>query len=177
MIYYRTNIGDQRFDMRDATLLDMIALAYKRENNAVLGGPTWINFDRFDVVAKVSSLKASRPTAGPTNPPNEQNPYDQIRPVLAQILTERFHLAYHTADRPLPGYVITVEKDGAKLTGARRTPLLQAAAHVEQDKATPGLYVVTCTSESITQFLASYGGIFPHPTIDHTGLRSHTISR
>ena len=56
MIWYRTNIGNQRFDMRDASILDMISLAYDRENGAVLGGPNWIDFDRFDVVAKISSL-------------------------------------------------------------------------------------------------------------------------
>ena len=51
--YSSANIGNQRFDMRDATLLDMISLAYDREDDASLGGPTWIGFDRFDVVAKI----------------------------------------------------------------------------------------------------------------------------
>ena len=170
VIYYRTNIGDERFDMRDATLLDMISMAYNRENQAVLGGPTWIDFDRFDVAAKISSLKASPPTAGPASPPSAQNPYDKVRPVLARILTERFHLAYHTADRPLPGYVITVGKDGAKLADAK-DPTAPGDCNVNQDKSTPGLYIVTCTSETIAQFLSSYGGIFPHPAIDHTDLK------
>jgi len=30
-IYYTTNIGNQRYDMRDSTLLDMITLAYDRD--------------------------------------------------------------------------------------------------------------------------------------------------
>jgi uncharacterized protein (TIGR03435 family) len=94
-IYYRTNIGNQRFDMRDATLLDMISLAYNREDAAILGGPTWIDFDHFDVVAKVTSLKPSSLTAEQASTQTFQNPYDQIRPVLKRVLAERFHLTYH----------------------------------------------------------------------------------
>jgi uncharacterized protein (TIGR03435 family) len=169
-IYYRTNIGDQRFDMRDATLLDMISLAYDRENEAILGGPSWIDFDRFDVVAKISSLKATPPAAnGPANPENAHNPYDQIRPVLKRVLEKRFHLTYHMEDRPLPGYVVTVGKDGAKLAEAK-DPTAANLCGAEQDKTTPGQFVLTCTSETIAQFLSAFG-ILPHPAIDHTGLK------
>src|SRR5580704_2489257 len=54
-ITFSTNISPQRFDMRHATILDMIEFAFglgdqddDRENAAVVGGPTWIDFDRFD---------------------------------------------------------------------------------------------------------------------------------
>ena len=96
VIWYRTNIGNQRFDMRDASILDLISLAYDRENGAILDGPAWIDFDRFDVIAKISSLKAQPPNSNPAAPQNSDNPYDKIRPVLKQVLAERFHLTYHT---------------------------------------------------------------------------------
>jgi uncharacterized protein (TIGR03435 family) len=167
--WYRPNIGNQRFDMRNATILDMISLAYNREGAAILGGPTWIDFDRFDVIAKISSLKPPSPGANPAAPSNAQNPYDLIRPVLKQVLTERFHLTYHTEDRLLPGYTVTVAKDGAKLSDAK-DPTATGACPVAQDKATPGLYTITCTSETIEQFLKLFG-ILPHPAIDRTGLK------
>jgi uncharacterized protein (TIGR03435 family) len=174
VIWYRTNIGNQRFDMRDATILDMISLAYNHENAAIAGGPTWIDFDRFDVIAKISSLKAQRPDSNPANPqnPNPQNPenpYDQIRPVLQRVLTDRFHLTYHTEDRSLPGYVATVAKEGAKLSEAK-DPTAANGCQAAPDKATPGQFVLTCTSETVAQFLAAFG-ILPHPAIDHTGLK------
>jgi uncharacterized protein (TIGR03435 family) len=169
VIWYRTNIGNQRFDMRDASILDLISLAYDRENGAILGGPTWIDFDRFDVVAKISSLKAQPPNSNPAAPQNSDNPYDKIRPVLKQVLAERFHLTYHTEDRPLPGYIVTVAKEGAKLADAK-DPTAAGDCPVAQDKATPGLYIITCTSETMEQFLKLFG-ILPHPTIDHTGLK------
>src|ERR1039458_8174443 len=157
-IYYRTNVGDQRFDMRDATIFDIIALAYNRErdDNSILDGPTWIDFDHFDIIAKIPSLKAQRPNLNPANVANPSaNPCDQIRPVLQRVLAERFHLTYHTADRPLPGYVMTVAKGGAKLAEAK-DPDATSDCHAEQDKSTPGLYILTCTSETMAQFLFSY---------------------
>ena len=169
VIWYRTNIGNQRFDMRDASILDMISLAYDRENGAILDGPAWIDFDRFDVIAKISSLKAQRPDSNPAAPQNSDNPYDKIRPVLKQVLAERFHLTYHTEDRPLPGYIVTVAKDGAKLADAK-DPTAASDYQVAEDKATPGLYVVTFTSETMEKFLKLFG-ILPHPAVDHTGLK------
>jgi uncharacterized protein (TIGR03435 family) len=170
--YYNSiNIGDQRFDMRDATILEMLSLAYKREDDAILGGPAWIDFNRFDVAAMVPSLKPVTLSRGPVDPANPPaNPYDQIRPVLKRVLAERFHLTYHMEDRPLPGYVATVGKDGAKLTEAK-VPDAPNNCQSAQDKATPGQYSVTCTSETIVQFLSMYGGVFPHPVIDRTGLK------
>ena len=73
-IYYRTNIGNQRFDMRDATLLDMIAVGFNRQDQAIVGGPTWIDFDRFDVVAKIPTLKAPSFSSDPTSSLTAQNP-------------------------------------------------------------------------------------------------------
>ena len=57
-----TNISNQRFDMRDATLLDMITLAWDRRDETVLGGPPWIGFYRFDLAAKIDSLRAPKST-------------------------------------------------------------------------------------------------------------------
>jgi uncharacterized protein (TIGR03435 family) len=171
-IFYRANIGNQRFDMRDATILEMITLAYKREGDAVIGGPSWIDFDRFDVAAKISSLKLPSFSTNPANsqtPQNPQDSYDQIRPVLQRVLAERFHLTYHTEDRPLPGYVMTVAKDGAKLAEAK-DPTAANNCQYAQDKSTPGQGVLTCTSETIAQFLPMFGGVFPHPVIDRTDL-------
>jgi uncharacterized protein (TIGR03435 family) len=166
-----TNIGDQRFDMRDATLLDIISAAYHRQDNDILGGPSWIGFDRFDVSAKLSSLNLPGFSAGRAVPQNQENPYDQIRPVLQSVLAERFHLKYHMGDRPQPGYVVTVAKDGAKLDEAK-DPAAAGNCHVAQDEPNPGQESLTCTSETITQFLSRYGGMyFPQPVIDHTGLK------
>jgi hypothetical protein len=40
-ISYSTNISLHRFDIRDATVLDLIISAYRPEDQAVIGGPSW----------------------------------------------------------------------------------------------------------------------------------------
>ena len=136
-IVYKTNISNQRFDMRNATIFDMIEFAYglgeqddDRENAAIVGGPTWIDFDRFEVSAKIPSLKPPTYLGGPTDPANPvENPDDQMRPVVRRVLAERFHLKYHTENRPLPGYVVTVAKEGPSWL-RRRTQRLRTNATV-----------------------------------------------
>src|SRR5260221_14729716 len=41
-----------RYDLRRATMVDLIRIAYDVDPNAVLGGPNWLETDRFDIVAK-----------------------------------------------------------------------------------------------------------------------------
>ena len=173
-----TNISNQRFDMRDATLLDMITLAWDRRDETVLGGPPWIGFYRFDLAAKIDSLRAPKSTPvtnasqsmGATSPGNgEADPYETIRPVLKDVLAERFHLKYHTEDKPLPGYVVTVAKSGIKMTEVKE-PSDSPNCRGEQDKNTPGQYAFTCTSMTMAQFITSFGGMYPHHVVDKTGL-------
>ena len=179
-INFTVNISTQRFEMRNATIVNMIDFAHGREDDdgredsAILGGPTWIDFDRFDVVAMIPFLRAVNPNDGLPNrgiPP--ENPYDKIRPGLEQvverILEERFHLEYYTEDRPLPGFIVTVAKDGPKLTAAK-DPTAPNNCQAPRDKSNPEQTLITCTSETIAQFLALFGDVFRHPLIDHTGL-------
>src|SRR5262245_57678252 len=44
-----------RFEIRNATMLDLVRTAYSVEPEKVVGGPTWLTSDRFDVIAKVAS--------------------------------------------------------------------------------------------------------------------------
>jgi uncharacterized protein (TIGR03435 family) len=177
-IYDTSNISNQRYDLRNATMLDLIAVAYDRERDdaTILGGPTWIELDRFDLVAKIDSLKAAKSNPvmnanpGATSPANpEANPYDNIRPVLKDVLAKRFHLTYHLEDKPLPGYVVTIAKTGVKMTETKE-PSDSPSCRTAEDKDTPGQYIVSCTSMTMTQFVTSYGGIYPHRVVDKTSL-------
>jgi hypothetical protein len=46
-----TMTGD-RYQLRDATMVDLISLAYKVDRANVIGGPAWLDFDRFDIYAR-----------------------------------------------------------------------------------------------------------------------------
>src|SRR5258708_4486322 len=44
-----------RYDLRNATMLNLITMAYGVDSETVLGGPNWLDRDRFDIIAKAPS--------------------------------------------------------------------------------------------------------------------------
>lgn len=166
-IVYTTNARADRFDLRHASVFDMIELAYglgeqddDRENAAIVGGPSWIDLDRFDVVAKVPGQKISTLRAASTS--------EAARMVMQRVLAERFHLRLHRADRPLPGYVVTLAQGGAKLAAAK-DPAAGGECRTVVEEAGSG-QTLTCSSETLGQFVVLLGDVFPHPVSDRTGL-------
>jgi uncharacterized protein (TIGR03435 family) len=175
-IDYTVSGGHGRVDIRNATLVNLIDFAHGiedddgREDASIAGGPSWLDFDRFDVSALVSSLEPAIPDNGQPNfGMYTKGPYDAARPVVERILEERFHLKYHNEDRPLPGYVVTVAKDGPKLAAAKDATAPSGCQAV-REKDDPSRVNTTCTSETIAQFLTMIGGTFRHPLLDRTGL-------
>jgi uncharacterized protein (TIGR03435 family) len=175
-INYTVNAGHRRVDIRNATLVNLIDYAHGiedddgREEASIVGGPSWLDFDRFDVSALVPSLQPAIPDTGQPNYGMYAPGTDgTIRPVVERILEERFHLKYHNETRPLPGYVVTVAKDGAKLTEAK-DPTATGGCQAVREKDNPDRVTTTCVSETIAQFLTLIGGTFRHPVLDRTGL-------
>src|SRR5437879_9090197 len=42
-----------RYDLRNNTMVDLIAMAYSiTDNDLIVGGPAWLERDRFDIAAK-----------------------------------------------------------------------------------------------------------------------------
>jgi uncharacterized protein (TIGR03435 family) len=67
----------------------------------LVGGPTWINSDRFDIEAKIEG-------GGPMSP-------QIIQSVLRQILEERFALKVHRENRELPIYALMLARSDGRL--------------------------------------------------------------
>jgi uncharacterized protein (TIGR03435 family) len=175
-IDYTVSGGHGRVDIRNATLVNLIDFAHGiedddgREDASIVGGPSWLDFDRFDVAAIVDSIEAVIPDNGQPNfGMYTKGPYDAARPVVERILEERFHLKSHNEARPLSGYVVTVAKDGPKLAEAK-DPTGPSGCQAVREKDNPERVNTTCTSETIAQFLTMIGGTFRHPLLDRTGL-------
>src|SRR6516164_6516982 len=67
----------ERYELRKATMLDLIKAAWNVDPDTVFGGPNWMEFDRFDIYAKA---------------PMETSP-ETIRLMLQALLRDRFGLA------------------------------------------------------------------------------------
>ena len=175
-INYTVTAGHGRVDIRNATLVNLIDYAHGiedddgREDVSIVGGPSWLDFDRFDVAALIPSLQPAIPETGQPNY-GMYAPLTNgtVRPVVERVLEERFHLKYHNAAWPLPGYVVTVAKDGPKLAEAK-DPTAPGGCQAAPEKDNPGRVTTTCTSETIAQFLKLIGGTFRHPLLDRTEL-------
>jgi len=89
-------------EFRGATMLNIVASAYGVEESAVIGGPSWLATDRFDITAQAASASE-----------------DETRAMLQALLAERFALKVHTETRDLPVLAFRVSKGGAKLKEAK----------------------------------------------------------
>jgi len=84
-----------RYEIRRATMVDLIRTAYGIEADKVVGGPYWLEMNRFDIVAKVPS-SASRET---------------LMPMLQTLLAERFGLVIRQEMKPVKANAL-VKGDG-----------------------------------------------------------------
>ena len=84
-----------RYEISRATMLDLIRTAYSIEGDKVLGGPHWLEMNRFDIVAK-----------GPPTATRES-----VLPMLQTLLGERFGLVIRQELKPVAANVI-VRSDG-----------------------------------------------------------------
>jgi uncharacterized protein (TIGR03435 family) len=88
-----------RYEIRQATMVDLIRNAYNVDFDKVLSGPSWLETDRFDVIAK----------APPATSP------EMAKLMLQTLLGERFKLVAHPDTKLLPTYALTVGKGKPKL--------------------------------------------------------------
>jgi uncharacterized protein (TIGR03435 family) len=152
-------LNGDRFIIRDATIVDLIVAAYGVENDNVLGGPSWLETDRFDVIAK----------AAPNTPP------DTIKVMLQALLADRFKLVVHQDSKPVPAFILAAGKGKPKMTESEGSD--KSGCEPQQQEPTPGTvsYItVSChnvTMGAFADILHSFaGGYLTKPVVDSTGL-------
>jgi uncharacterized protein (TIGR03435 family) len=110
---YRFVIGVQpggRLVVNGATLQALIAYAYAVRNFQIIGGPSWMTTDRWDIEARAEEGTVA-PLTGPPDP-NRPSPVG-IR--LQSLLEDRFNLKLHRDSRELPVFELSQVKGGSKL--------------------------------------------------------------
>lgn len=108
-----------RFTATNTPARDLIAYAFGVSQDSVgfriVGGPAWIDQDRFDVAASV---------AGIWTPP-------QMREMVRTLLADRFKLAAHMEARELPTYALVVVAN--QPLRLRRSAVDEAACRARRD--------------------------------------------
>jgi uncharacterized protein (TIGR03435 family) len=180
-----TPVRGSRYEMKNATMVDLIASAYEYAPDKVLEGPNWLEMDRFDVIAKV---------------PAGSNP-ETLKPMLRSLLEERFALKVHKDTKPLPTFALTVgkkpqlkEAEGTEDTGCKpQSPTgvpaegggISRMTMMNQNGTTtsftlgPGMTIqYACRNMTMAAFAAGLRGMMgafslvgSNPVLDQTGLK------
>ena len=97
------------FTTRNTNLSDLIKFAYSVHPKQIVGAPSWLDSDKFDISAKPDT--PGLPSV------------DQMRAMLQKLLAERFSLSFHKENKELSAYAITVAKNGSKLKKEENAPV------------------------------------------------------
>lgn len=95
-----------QYTATNETMRQLVRSAYQLETFRIIGGPAWLDVDRFDIQAKA-------PSAAPRS---------EMLSMLRALLTERFRLRVRQELRELPIYVLVVARDANRQTGGRLRP-------------------------------------------------------
>jgi uncharacterized protein (TIGR03435 family) len=143
----------------------LIRNAYRVQDFQIIGGPSWMASDRWDIQAKAEENVS----------PNEVNE------MMQTLLAERFQLKFHKETRELPVYELLVAKDGPKLkeTGTDSTTSPQATIQVpgggnaavgRGTMVTIGGGQISGSAMSMTQLIQVLANNLGRTVIDKTGL-------
>jgi uncharacterized protein (TIGR03435 family) len=140
-----------RYELRFATMVDLISMAYNVDPERVSGGPNWLELDRFDVFAKIA--------AGSTA--------ESRRRMLQTLLADRFNLVTHTDKKPMAAFALTAGKHPELKESAAegQTGCNFAIQNAPNGPPTPGTpiqlptIVYTCKNTSMEAFAAAIPSI------------------
>ena len=98
------------FTAKSVRLSLLLQLAYGINDEQIVGKPAWMETELYDVNAKPEGqIKLTR---------------EELKPLLQNLLRQRFHLETHEETQEQKGYALVVAKGGAKLvpTTAEKPP-------------------------------------------------------
>jgi uncharacterized protein (TIGR03435 family) len=166
-------IKNGRVILPGITVGSWIRIAWDLEDTEVVGGPKWLNTDRFDIIAKAPEGVRIGGGTGMFD-------VEPLRPMLKNLLIQRFKLKTHTEDRPADAYVLKAVKPKLPPTAdaTRRAGWHDGPPYVTKD---PNLLnpamgrTITCTNLSMAEFARLLPGMdasaFNRIVRDGTGIQ------
>jgi len=150
-------LGD-RFELHRATMLDLVRIAYNVDADKVFGGPSWLDYDRYEVIAKTKP--GTRPAA--------------LRQMLQSLLEDRFKLTVKNDTREVPGYVLSKGKGELRLkhSDGSGAGSCQNQIITGDERVYTSIQCRNTTMEAFAAALRQYQGgpLNRLPVIDSTGL-------
>ncbi len=144
-----------RFRASATTLKFLLEWAYGIQPSQHSGGPSWIDTDRYDIVAKAEGDATD----------------DQMKLMVQTLLADRFKLKLHHERKELPVYVISVGKTAPKLFPPKdgETHSLRFAQQRGPDQKIVS-YRVLATRYTLTQLTDVFARQMGSVIVNQTGL-------
>jgi uncharacterized protein (TIGR03435 family) len=151
--------GD-RYELKHATMLDLIRTAYGVDADKVSGGPSWLDYDKYELAAKT---KAGTKAA-------------TLRLMMQALLEDRFKLAVKADSKPMPAYVLKAAKEKPNLkpaegsNGSGCTAALSVPANGDPPQRTMRCRNVTMESFAADLRMETPATFSNLPVLDATGI-------
>jgi uncharacterized protein (TIGR03435 family) len=139
-----------RFTATNVTLTDVIVMAYETRRIQMRGGPSWIDSERFDIVAKADDARGEVAKG-------------EWAPMVRALLEDRFKLVLHRETKEMTVYALVAGKTPSKL---------QPAKEEEQKAMTRGdRGQMTFQGMPLSGLVNTLANILHTPVVDGTGLK------
>ncbi len=147
--YSGIKTGHGRLDANNVTLQRCIMGAYGVGPHEIVGGPDWLESERFEINAK-----ADRPT----------NDDAVLMMMLQSLLAERFKLAFHREAKTMTAFVLEAAKTGPKMEKAEAG---EASTNSSNTNTRTMIDAHNTSMDSFARVLARQMGL---PVVNRTGL-------
>jgi uncharacterized protein (TIGR03435 family) len=139
------------FQTRNTTLNDLMMYAYRVHTKQLVGGPDWMDTEKFDIVTK------------PDTPGAASDKQNQL--MMRKLLVSRFGLKFHEEKRDLSAFILTIAKGGPKLTKS------ESDADALSGFGFRALGNLTFRNITMPDFASWMQTVLDRPVVDHTELQ------
>ena len=150
------------FRTENTPLRFLIQFAWNVQDYQIIGAPTWVKDDGWDINAKNEVAEMDKVPLQDRKSVEARN--ERMRSRVRHLLEDRFQLKVRQEEKQLPVYSLTVDKAGLKIE-----PLKESKGNMRSNRSNAA---GTIHGEGIAmdRLCQTLGNILERPVIDETGL-------
>ena len=153
-----------RLTLTGVTMSNIVQIAYGINEFQLLGGPSWLQSQRFDLLARSDS--AADDLLAKLTPCQQRLAKEHM---LQLVLADRAHLAIHHGSKDVSGYSLVIAKSGPKLQESPPQSDLQHSGGMTMRSNKLG-YQLTANNYGLDYLAAWLADETHSPVADKTGL-------
>jgi uncharacterized protein (TIGR03435 family) len=143
----------QRYEATACPIKLMIQVAFRVKAEQIVGGPAWLDTDRYDMQGKAEKSSNA----------------DELHVMLMNMLADRLQLKFHHEKKEMRMYALTVDKGGPKLTAHEAANAGEPWIDQAQEKF---LHLkLKATSAPMDYFAFRLSQLMDRPVVDLTNLK------